>query len=441
LNLKIHIPKNNTAERKYILSIIFNEFLKLDFEIIEEKRDNYLINLGSGSSIIFEDAFFNNYPEDLSYLNIRNIPDDIIFSKNQFTTEENIPVIYGTNKIDVFESKIICGIDIFASSFFMLTRWEEHVIIEKDIHGRTPDIEQLVFKKGIHYRPIVNEYIEMLRSMFLFLGFEVKNAHKFSLLPTHDIDFFARYNTLTNKFRAVFGDIFKRKSFKKAFSTISDIRNIRKGKLKDPYDTFDYLMDISEKRKVKSIFYFIPAILGETDASYNIQDKAVMKKIKHILKRGHIVGLHGAYRSYKDLILYKEEFNRFQNELDLKHVRQHYLRFSNPLTWDIHESLGFETDSTMGFMTDAGFRAGTCYSYSLFNVLTRKKLKLKEDPLIVMEQALRKKYPLKDEFQTKFVEIKETVEKYSGTFVLLWHNNNFHVDEWEGFKELYEHLI
>ena len=40
----------------------------------------------------------------------------------------------------------------------------------------------------------------------------------------------------------------------------------------------------------------------------------------------------------------------------------------------------------------------------------------------------------------KIIELKDTVEKYSGTFVVLWHNNNFNVDEWEGYRDVYQEI-
>ena len=58
-----------------------------------------------------------------------------------------------------------------------------------------------------------------------------------------------------------------------------------------------------------------------------------------------------------------------------------------------------------------------------------------------MEQALIKKYPNKNHFLKKFIALKDTVKKYKGTFVILWHNNNFNVEEWEGYKDVYEELI
>jgi hypothetical protein len=42
-------------------------------------------------------------------------------------------------------------------------------------------------------------------------------------------------------------------------------------------------------------------------------------------------------------------------------------------------------DSTCGYADKEGFRCGTGDEYSVFNILTRKKLKLKERPLIFMD--------------------------------------------------------
>ena len=117
------------------------------------------------------------------------------------------------------------------------------------------------------------------------------------------------------------------------------------------------------------------------------------------------------------------------------------MRFDNPETWQIQENAGLMFDSTMSFINHVGFRTGTCYEYALFNILTRQKLVLKERPLIFMEQAARKKYPDKELFFSNFAVLKNSVKKYKGNFVILWHNNNFNIDEWEDYKEIYEHII
>jgi len=43
---------------------------------------------------------------------------------------------------------------------------------------------------------------------------------------------------------------------------------------------------------------------------------------------------------------------------------------------------------TVGYAEREGFRCGTCYEFKPFNFLTRKKLKVKEYPLTIMEGTL-----------------------------------------------------
>ncbi len=440
MQINIRIPDNNIPERKYIIDVLLSGFLGVEYNLTVSDIDIYEISF-EDKTIEIKDCFFNKFPGDLSYLKKENIPDKVIFAENRFAPEANIPVIYGDSGINISGNRILCGIDIFASSFFMLTRWEEHVLSEKDRHGRTPDEAQFSVKHNFNERPVVNEYAEMLRRMFAYLGLNIENKHKYTPVITHDIDFFARYDKLSKVIKAAGGDILKRKSFKKALNTIQAYFKIKKGKQKDPYDTFDYLMNISEKSGLKSHFYFIPAIPGEEDAQYNITECAVVSKMRSILQRGHIVGVHAAYRSYKNKELFAKELLRFPKEIKITESRQHYLRFSNPETWQILNDTGIKTDSTIGFINNIGFRAGICFEYPVFNILTRQKLELKERPLIFMEQAARKTYSDKEKFFDKFSDLKNISKKYEGNFVILWHNSNLNIPEWEEFKEIFERMF
>ena len=47
-----------------------------------------------------------------------------------------------------------------------------------------------------------------------------------------------------------------------------------------------------------------------------------------------------------------------------------------------------KVDGTCGYADKEGFKCGTGDEFSVFNILTRKKLKLKERPLIVMDSGL-----------------------------------------------------
>jgi len=96
----------------------------------------------------------------------------------------------------------------------------------------------------------------------------------------------------------------------------------------------------------------------------------------------------------------------------------------------------------MSYSDKEGFRCGTCFAFPVFNFLTRKKLKLIEKPLTVMEGSFFQYQNLStNEIIEKIVNLKKTVKKYKGTFVLLWHNSSFKVDNYYDCNIIYEEVL
>jgi 16S rRNA C1402 (ribose-2'-O) methylase RsmI len=101
-----------------------------------------------------------------------------------------------------------------------------------------------------------------------------------------------------------------------------------------------------------------------------------------------------------------------------------------------------EWDSSLSYADREGFRCGVCYPYRVFNIITRKKLNLKERPLIVMEGSLttyQNIIPQKMEEKIKFLMKK--VQKYNGEFVFLWHNSSFNTSFWKKYEYIYENIL
>ena len=188
--IKIITPNKFSQEKTYIIDILFKSFLGIDYIINNNDGiTDYKIILDNGNNIIIKDHFFSKFAKGDTYLNIKNISEDIRFSKNQFTVEADIPIIYGTDELKITDDKIVCGIDVFASAFFMLTRWEEYVDKARDIHNRFPASESLAFKNNFIDRPVVNEYVEMLWNMLKHLGHkQERKKRNFEIILTHDVD-------------------------------------------------------------------------------------------------------------------------------------------------------------------------------------------------------------------------------------------------------------
>jgi len=413
--IKIKIPNNNIAERKYILDILFGEFLGLVFEL-EIGSEEYEIELENKELLIIKDTFFNKYPNDLEYLKLENIP-------------KSIEELY-----------------IFAASFFMLTRWEEYVNKSRDSHNRFPAYESLAYKQGFLDRPIVNEYVEELKKMLLELDSSLKfKTKKLELVLTHDVDEIRMWKNWRQVFRVALGDIVKRKDIILALERFAEYFLIKREKVKDPFDTFDWLMDKSEAIGVKSRFYFMSGGVTTYDNRYKIDELKSLEIIEKIKKRGHIIGIHPSYNAYNNFEQFKKEKTLLEKTVGIKITegREHYLRFEVPTTWQIWEDNGMLVDSTCGYADKEGFRCGTGDKFSVFNILTRKKLKLKERPLVFMDDnhySYNKDINTENSFK-KIQEIIKKCERYSSKCTILFHNSIFISNGKVNFYNLYKNIL
>lgn len=444
--ITIRIPNNHIQERSYIIQVLFGEFLGLKHEINTKKEENYEIILENGYKLIIRDAFFSLFSEDgLEYLTPKNIPTNVIFVKNQFTPGENIPVLYGSEELSVSPEQIICGIDLFASSFFMLTRWEEYVNKERDMHNRFPARASVAYKFGFLDRPIVNEYVEMLWNMLKHLGIEQeRKQRKFQYILTHDVDHIEYWKSPWVLIKRVGAEMIKRKSIKGATESFKDFINVKIGKSRDPYDTFDLLMDISESIGVKSHFYFMSGGLTSYDNRYNIDSIRAKEIIRKIEERDHIIGLHPSFNTYNNKEQWQMEKKKLEEVLgyQVKEGRQHFLRFEVPFTWRIWEENGMEFDSTLGYADREGFRCGTCYDFPVFDFLQRRKLQLREYPLIVMEGSFTTYQSIEPiVMENRINMLISKVKRYNGNFVYLWHNSSFKVGKWRDFDRVYSKTL
>ena len=439
--LNVLIPNNNLEERKYIINVLLDEFIGVKYTIKERDINNYEIILHNENRIIVEDHFFNNYIDDLSYLKLENIPNNIPFAKNKFLQEQDIPVIFGSTELKISKNVINCGIDIFASSFFMLTRWEEYINVRNDRHGRFPASESLALKNGFLHRPVVNEYIEMLWNMLIFMGIdESRKKRNYKIILTHDIDVLLKYYNLKNGVREFANDLLRKKSVSKLSYHLKQKVKTHFKQIKDPYDMYDFFMKFSEKLNIKSYFFFMVNGTSRFDGEYSLKSKKLKKIIEAIKKRRHNIGIHSSYNSYNDEILFKKEKLSLEDIIgEINYGRSHFLRFEVPITWQIWNDNDMEWDSTLGYADKNGFRCGVCYEFSVFNILSRKKLKLKEKPLLVMDTTYVNYDSNKNdkEVEKDLMFLMNSTKKYNGEFVVLWHNSTIeHKRIWNVFSRV-----
>jgi len=462
--LIINVPAKYLPEIEYTLRVVLKDALSLDYEIEEYNGEEIRIKVRGDTlkrSLIVENVLFNTpseqwlKEESLPILPLSNwiISDDSLELK---LCDKKLPIIYGRKLSNgkYFEqgkNYLHLGLDIFGSCFFMLTRYEEIVLKERDEHGRFPAKASLAYKEGFLLRPIVNEYIEVFWAAMkrLWPGLNRKQ-HNYKVLLTHDVDrpFLAYDRSWYKMILNIGADILRYKNFDLAVSrTRCKIQNNPKI---DPANTFDFIMNLSEKYGLRSEFYFMTDHTAKSldGSSYSLESPDIKALISEINKRGHTLGFHASYNSFCDSRRTKKEFEKLvavAEELGIKQNswggRQHYLRWENPITWQNWEDAGLNYDGTLSFADHVGFRTGICYEYPVFNLLTRKSLQLREKPLIVMDGTLfgGDYMKLRPEDVLKYIEqLSLLCKRFGGTFTLLWHNSSL-IEKWQ--KDIYRRIL
>lgn len=218
------------------------------------------------------------------------------------------------------------------------------------------------------------------------------------------------------------------------------------GKILDPNNTFDWIIDQSERHGVQYEFYFMSGKTSKYDSGYDVLAPRIQRLLKRIHERGHIIGLHPSYGTLGRPDILKTEVQALRKAIekggvqqDLKGGRQHYLRWWASRTWKDWQSAGLASDSSAGFAQCSGFRAGTCREYNTWSWQDYKPLTLAERPLIVMDGTLfAEKYMnlSTGSAMQKLQLLGDRIKRLHGNFVVLWHNDGLY-----NFKYFYENAL
>jgi hypothetical protein len=123
-------------------------------------------------------------------------------------------------------------------------------------------------------------------------------------------------------------------------------------------------------------------------------------------------------------------------------IRQHFLCFSNPLTFKLQEEAGFKYDTTLNFAEHEGFRNGYCYPFYPYDFENERKMNIMEIPLIFMEVSALKYRKLNfNELKQSVFNLIHEVEKFGGVFTMLWHNSNLNEYEYPSINDFYKTLL
>lgn len=440
MSLTVKFSDRFVAERMYVFDVLFGQFLGLDFRVqVGPGLEGYIVELPNGRSIRIRDAFFGERPDSTDYITRASLPSRVaITPKVPFAPEPDVVVLFGHQRVEEVGGNLVCNIDIVATIFFMLTRWEEAVEDGPlDEHGRWPAVAALAFQHSFLHRPIVNEYVEAVWAMLRHLGYDrPRRSRRFEIVPTHDIDVINYSRVRTLGYAAI-----RARSAAAILSAAKPFLSTR-----SPFDTFDWLMDVSESVGVRSRFNLIGGGTSRAyDAGrYTLADRRTREIVGRILDRRHVLGFHPSYSAHLDPVQWDLERRAIEAAfgVTLFEGRHHYLRFRVPDTWRLWDEAGMAVDSTAGYADAEGFRCGTGDLFSTFDVRRRRALRVKELPLVVMEGILAGYRKVSAEAAREvFRSYVNVAARYQMPLSILFHNNSFDEVRWPGWKGTYQAIF
>ena len=343
--------------------------------------------------------------------------------------------------------------DILGLTYWMLARIEEIGRTDLDNHDRFPATSSHAYKHGYLDRPLVGEWLHVLGQVIerQWVGVALRKQES-KIFVTCDLDspYEARVN-LARLPRKVAGDLLKRRSVGMAVGSIArGFRNQEPSSANDSHlAAIDWMMDVNERAGNRVAFYFITDRNHRLDAHYRMDEPVIRQLLRRIHDRGHEIGLHPSYTSYADSERIVKEANILRSAMGAEGIRQpeiggrqHFLRWSSPLTARNWVAAGLQYDSTLSYADRAGFRCGTCQEFQMFDPVHDRALVLRQRPLVLMEcSVIADRYMglgYSDEAFAVSHGFKSTCKKVGGIFTFLWHNSTL-VGERD--REFYSGLV
>ena len=333
--------------------------------------------------------------------------------------------------------------DIFAASFYLITRYEEYLPHQKDEYGRYSHKNSIAFKEGFLDLPLVNiwlqDFQESLKKKFPQLAVR---GSSFTFIPTYDID--EAYAYANKQWWRTAGGLIK-SVVSGRWSKLAERVSVLLKKEKDPYDAFEWMDKLNSSHGLRPLYFFLVA--GST-AGY---DKNILPTTTAMgeLIRHHAVlysiGIHPSWKSggnANELRLEILCLGRLTGK-PIRSSRQHYLRFTLPGTFRQLIDAGIESEFSMGYGTINGFRASVASPFYWYDLEREAETKLMIYPFCFMDANAFYEEKLSPEAAAdELSHYFRIIKSVNGMLITIWHNNFLGTDKlFARWRDVYQDFL
>lgn len=414
-----------TPRLLYTCDFILKEQLGISFMVSDQKES---LNNHAG-------PILNYSSEKITVDCLHVMPHGILFEKgiqpqqiDCFETNQCI-AFFKTTGGDI-------AFDLFAASFFLISRYEEYLPHQKDAFGRYDHHNSLAHQKGFLQKPLVNQWIELFRNL-LHQKYPSLPLERpvFAFKPTYDIDIAWSYK---NKgiIRNLVGFCRKPSMYR---------LKVMLGLAKDPFDSYDFLDQLHHAYSLQPVYFFLVShLMGRYDKNISPFKQSMKRLIQHH-GRKYRIGIHPSWKSNKAIYILQKEKRRLDRlaKHSITASRQHYIKFSLPNTYQQLIQTGIQDEYSMGYPSTNGFRASVASSFFWYDLSKEEKTDLRIHPFCFMDATCF--YYQKKSAEEAYGELMyyyEECNKVKGSFMTIFHNNFLGTEpQFEGWQDMYARFI
>ena len=431
MKMLVLVPKV-TGRVMYAFDLIFSQLLGIGFDVTTD-AEKFKAYDGPKLHYGFQSIDDEPFAKSVDLLFERHIHEQTTDAV-EFEDVVGLFPVYGKN--------LLLPFDVFAATFYLVSRYEEYLPQVRDHYGRFQAESTWMYENGMLQKPLVNIWSKALgrRLQSLYPELIIKER-KFKFIPTYDIDAAWAYKH-KGVYRTVGG--FVKDLVEGNRERIKERHQVLRGKRKDPFDSFDFQFDLQKQFKLEPIYFILCGDYDTNDKNISMRKTAFQSLIKRLGDYAD-VGIHPSFSSYLDIDKLQTEIERLSEVLHrpVTKSRQHFLRMNLPRSYQKLIELDISDDYTMGFASQAGFRAGIADTFRFYDLENDMVTNLNVHPFALMDGTMCDYLKLDVEASlTLAKQLVDEVKAVGGTFIYLTHNETLGGEQrWVGWPEMYRQML
>lgn len=331
--------------------------------------------------------------------------------------------------------------DLFAASFYLLSRYEEYLPHPKDEYQRFAHTASLAFQHQFLHLPIINLWLKNFQEQLQkkWPSFQLL-PKSFKYIPTFDVDI--AYHLKGKKWWKQLAHLMqpliraKWSNFNLAFQQFS-------GKQSDELDLFDELLTLCKANELASIWFLLAAEKSSKyDKNINPHSKAFYQLAQKLVQKA-TVGIHPSWQSnFNSRLLYQEK-RLVETAIKQKVIqsRHHYIYTTLPKSYRSLIDAGIQEDYSMGYGSINGFRASYCLPFFWYDLMNESTSTLQLFPFAFMDaNAIFEEKLTAEQTAQQLMHFYNIVKEVNGVLITI-HHNHFLSNRYNAYKVVFENFI